>query len=205
MQILFLKPLKTLIVDIFSWVVLHFSIGYLSTKIPYNWLNPNLRFFQSYSWEKDGKIYERLFHVRSWKHLIPDGSKMYQGAFSIKHLPTDDVAYLTHWLKESIRSEICHWMMIFPGFFFFLWNDIMGGWLMVAYAFLNNLVPIILQRFNRPRMRKLIVQLEKSKYSAAAFIASPANRILRQIIFLKGISRKYSISPEKRTGSVGSA
>jgi hypothetical protein len=43
---------------------------------------------------------------------------------------------------------------------FFLWNSIKGGWWMVAYAIANNLVPIILQRFNRPRMRKLIAQLE---------------------------------------------
>jgi hypothetical protein len=32
---------------------------------------------------------------------------------------------------------------------------------MVVYAFFNNLVPIVMQRFNRPRMRRLLAQLEK--------------------------------------------
>lgn len=50
---------------------------------------------------------------------------------------------------------------IIPGFFLFLWNSLTLGWIYVAYAFLNNLVPIILQRYNRPRMRKLLAQLEK--------------------------------------------
>jgi glycosyl-4,4'-diaponeurosporenoate acyltransferase len=55
--------------------------------------------------------------------------------------------------------------MIVPGFFFFLWNDVILGWLMVAYAFLNNLPFIIVQRFNRPRIRKLIALTENSQSS----------------------------------------
>jgi len=35
------------------------------------------------------------------------------------------------------------------------------GWIMVAYAVLNNLIPIILQRYNRPRIRKLLARLEE--------------------------------------------
>ncbi len=31
---------------------------------------------------------------------------------------------------------------------------------MVAYTFLSNLVPIILHRYNSPRMHKLLAQLE---------------------------------------------
>ena len=32
---------------------------------------------------------------------------------------------------------------------------------MVAYAVLNNLIPIIMQRYNRPRIRKLLARLEE--------------------------------------------
>ncbi len=160
MRILFLEPLETFILDMICWVIIQLGIGYLSLKFPEKWLDPGRRFFQSFAWEKGGKIYQQLFRVRSWKHLIPDGSKTYRGAFSIKKLPTSELTYLLRWLKESIRSELCHWFMILPAPFFFLWNSIKGGWLMVFYAFFNNLVPIILQRFNRPRIRKLIAQLE---------------------------------------------
>lgn len=170
MRIFFLDPVETILLDIVAWIALHLSIGYLSTKIPLKWLNPDHRFFQTFAWEKDGKIYDRLFHVHAWKRFIPNGSALYRGAFSVKNLPTFDLAYLQRWLKESVRSEVCHWIMILPGFFFFLWNDVILGWLMVAYAFLNNLVPIIMQRFNRPRMRRLLAQLEKK--SACDLMAS---------------------------------
>lgn len=161
MQIIFLEPLQTVLLNILAWLFFHLGIGYRSSKIPLKKLDPDRRFFHAYPWEQDGKIYEKLFKVRSWKHLIPNGSALYKGAFSIKNLSENSPEYLRRWLQESVRSEICHWLMIVPGFFFFLWNNVLVGWLMVLYAFLNNLVPIVLQRFNRPRMRKLLSIVEK--------------------------------------------
>jgi glycosyl-4,4'-diaponeurosporenoate acyltransferase len=161
MQVLFLNPTQTILLDAIVWLVFQLTIGYCSSKIPLDWLNPDLPFFQTFAWEKGGEIYEKYFHVRAWKHLIPNGSALYRGAFSIKHLPKSDLPYLERWLKESVRAEICHWVMILPCVFFFLWNSVTLGSIMVAYAALNNLVPIILQRYNRPRMRSLLALLEK--------------------------------------------
>lgn len=161
MQVILLDPTQTILIDIIAWVIIHLTLGYLSSKIPFEWLNPSHPFFQTFAWEKGGEIYQKLFRVRSWKRFIPNGSRLYRGAFSIKNLPTSDPAYLERWLKESVRAEMCHWAMILPGFFFFLWNSVSLGWVNVAYAFLNNLIPIVMQRFNRPRMRKLLKQLDK--------------------------------------------
>ncbi len=161
MQVLFLNLTQTLLLDILAWTVIQLTIGYCSSKIPLDWLNPDLPFFQTFAWEQGGEIYEKLFHVRAWKHLLPNGSALYQDGFSIKNLSTSDPAYLERWLKESMRAEICHWLMILLCIFFFLWNSVALGWVMVAYAVLSNLVPIIAQRYNRPRMRKLLAQLEK--------------------------------------------
>jgi len=161
MQIIFLDQAHTFLLDIVAWVGFHLSIGYLSSRIPLMWLNPNHPFFQTLPWEKGGEIYQRWFRVRDWKRIIPNGSALYKGAFSIKNLNNADLAYLQRWLVESVRAEVCHWIMILPGFLFFFWNNVVVGWVMVAYAFLNNLVPIIMQRYNRPRMRKLLAQLER--------------------------------------------
>lgn len=160
MRLLNFDPSSTFFIDIIAWVIIHLSIGFSSSRIPLSWLNPNLHFFQTFNWEKDGKIYDQVFHVRAWKQLVPDGSVLYPGAFSIKHLQSTQHNYLQRWLKESIRSELCHWAMIIPGFLFFLWNSFEVGLIMVAYALLNNLFPIVLQRFNRPRMRKMIEEVK---------------------------------------------
>lgn len=162
-QILFLDPLLTILLDINAWLVVHLSLGFISSKLPLDWLNPNQRFFKTFSWEKDGEIYQRIFHIRSWKRFIPGFSRLHRGAFSIQNLPTYDSAYLEIWLKESVRAEICHWAMIIPCFLFFLWNNFALALGMVGYAFLNNMFPIIVQRYNRPRMRKLLAHLETNK------------------------------------------
>lgn len=167
----FLDPIEVIIVDILTWFLFHLSIGYCSSKIPLGWIDPNHWFFQTFSWEKGGEIYQKLFKVRSWKRFIPNGSRLYRNAFSIKNLPTNEIMYLERWLIESIRAEICHWVMILPGFLFFLWNNVTLGWTMVAYACLNNLVPIVMQRFNRPRMRKLIDQYQRKNLQNGAVSA----------------------------------
>ena len=156
MRFIFLPSIITVIVDIVAWMAIHLAIGFTCSQIPHSWFNPQQWLYKTFPWENNGEIYQRFFKVRSWKHHIPAGGSIYPNYFSIQKLHSYDQAYLERWLKESCRSELCHWLMIPPGFLFFLWNTILVGWCMVAYALLNNLVPIIMQRFNRPRIRHII-------------------------------------------------
>jgi len=156
MRVLYLDIRCTIILDVLAWVLFHLGIGYLSSRIPHDHFDPNKRFYKSFSWEKGGKIYEKFFRVRTWKKLIPDGSALYPNTFSIRRLPTYKVEYLRRWLVESCRAEFCHWMMMIPGAFFFLWNGVSTNVLMIMYAILNNIVPIVAQRYNRPRMRRML-------------------------------------------------
>jgi len=139
----------------------HLSIGYWSSQLPLDKLDYNRRSYQTWKWEKDGQIYQDIFKVKSWKDLLPSGAALYKGAYRIKHVADFSVEGVKIWLKESVRAEYCHRVMILPGILFFLWNEVSLGWVMVAYAVLNNLIPIILQRYNRPRMRKLLARLEE--------------------------------------------
>ena len=164
MRIIFLSPFHTLLIDIAAWIALHFGLGYLCNRIPIQKFNSNWRFFKSFVWEKNGAIYEKLFRVRSWKHLIPQGSRVYRDSFSLQHLKTSSPAYVSLWIKESIRAEFCHWIMIIPGFFFSLWNSMTGEFWIMVYALVTNLVPIIMQRFNRPRFRILLDRTQVQPY-----------------------------------------
>jgi glycosyl-4,4'-diaponeurosporenoate acyltransferase len=168
MQIFFLSAEDTFFFDIIAWIVFHISIGFLCSKIPLDWIHPEKRWFQTFKWEKGGEIYERIFHVRAWKKFIPNGSGLYPDGFSIKNLPDFSLETLDRWLKESCRAELCHWLMIMPGFLFFLWNSVVIGWGMVAYAIINNLVPIVMQRFNRPRLRMILKHLQRDLARRAA-------------------------------------
>lgn len=162
MQVIYLSIQDTIIIDILAWLFIHLGIGYWTSQLSIDRFDPDAPVYKTFAWEKSGEIYDKLFKVRSWKKYIPCGSKLYPDTFSLQNLVSADFEYLTLWLKESCRAEFCHWMMMVPGFFFFLWNSVSGGWFMVFYAVSNNLIPIILQRFNRPRIRRLIQYVQKN-------------------------------------------
>jgi len=151
---------NNLLANILVWAAFHLSIGFISSRLPVSWFDPDQLLYRVRRWEKGGKIYQRLCRVRAWKALVPAGSALYPGAFSIQRLPDTSAAYLSRWVQESCRAELCHWLMILPGFLFFFWNSAWFAWLMLAYAVLNNLPLIALQRFNRPRVRRLLRRLE---------------------------------------------
>lgn len=179
MQVLFLDPIGTFVLDVIAWVMLHLGIGYCSARIPVERFRPEKRFFQSFRWEQGGAVYQKLFHVRAWKNYIPQGSRLYKEAFSLQNLPSLEPAYLERWLRESVRAEFCHWMMIVPGGVFFLWNNEMAGWWMVAYAWLNNFFPIVAQRFNRPRIRRYLDWARQAQPVQLARTAQAAGSELR--------------------------
>jgi len=164
MRIIFLSDIGTAILDVFAWVCFHLGIGYWCSRLPISNFDPQESKYQTKSWEKDGEIYEKIFHVRAWKKLIPSGARVYAGAFEIKNLPSYNFDYVERWLKEICRAEYCHWVMMLPGLLFFFWNSVEVAWWMVAYAVANNLVPIIMQRYNRPRVRRLLAQIEKKSH-----------------------------------------
>jgi glycosyl-4,4'-diaponeurosporenoate acyltransferase len=171
-RILYLPPIDTFFLDVIAWVIIHLSIGYWSSRIPISWFNPKKPLYLTYAWEKSGEIYQTLFRVRSWKKFIPNGSALYPDGFSIKNLKSFSPEYVERWLRESCRAEFCHWMMIFPGFLFFLWNSVEGAWWMVFYAVFNNFFPIVLQRFNRPRIRRILAQVQRLS-SQNQFLPTP--------------------------------
>jgi glycosyl-4,4'-diaponeurosporenoate acyltransferase len=188
MQIIYLAPFKTLILDLLAWACFHLGLGFYSSRIPVEKIDPEKRFFQTLPWENGGRIYQQLFHIRSWKRFLPQGSKLYKDTFSLQKLESIDLVYLERWLRESIRAEICHWMMVIPGFLFFLWNSKTVGWFMVIYAAFNNFFPIVTQRFNRPRIRQLIEQA-KRKTDTIEFPQEPGEKSL-------GLSGVYLLLPE---------
>ena len=163
MRRIFLPTMQTIILDIVMWVIFHFSIGYLSARIPIQKFNPDNFLFKTHKWEKNGLIYDKIFKVKSWKGIIPSGAALYTDAYEVRHINDFSVENLKVWVQESCRSEFCHILMIFPGFLFFLWNSIEIGWVMVGYAVLNNIIPIIMQRYNRPRVKKMLQYMERSK------------------------------------------
>jgi glycosyl-4,4'-diaponeurosporenoate acyltransferase len=89
------------------------------------------------------------------------------GGFSMGRIRSGEAAHLQRWVAETCRAELCHWLAILPAFLFFLWNPVWLGVVMVLYAIAFNAVPIVAQRYNRPRLLALLGRLPAPGASAA--------------------------------------
>lgn len=155
MRILFFPMPVTIILDVLAWLVIQFAISKWVTLLPATWFNPTGWIYLSRGWEQGGKIYESL-GVKRWKDRLPDAAPWFKGGFAKAELSSRTREYLERFAIETCRGELAHWLVIPAAPLFFLWNRSWVGGLMVAYAVLGNLPCIIVQRYNRIRLNRIL-------------------------------------------------
>lgn len=137
-----------------GWLVVQLSIAAILTRMSSrhfrtDGLLPGVR-----GWEIS--LYRRWFRIRRWKRKLPDGSPWVGGGFRKQDLATRCPNHLHQLEIETRRGEAAHWLMLtcFP--IFFLWNP-PWAWLLIAlYAVAANLPCILVQRYNREVVRRML-------------------------------------------------
>lgn len=152
------SELLMIIINIVMWAIIHISVAYGATILPNKYININSWIYKKRSWEYDGKIYENIFKIKSWKHLLPDGSAMFKKGFRKKKLNNTDSEYITQFIIELCRAELTHWIVILFSPIFFIWNYEWVGYIMILYAIIANLPCILAQRYNRIRFKKVFIK-----------------------------------------------
>ena len=156
MQLIEMSAGGTIAIDVIAWAFFHILISFLMERVPASHFHQDTFFLQSQPWEDHGELWEKIFRVKRWKHLIVDGTTIIQKGFEKNSLAGNKREYLEEFLLESRRAELTHWISILPAPLFFLWNPVWAGWIMIAYACLFNGPIIMAQRYNRPRLKKII-------------------------------------------------
>ncbi len=160
MQLVFLSPLWMLVLFFVAWPILQVSAALIALAIPDKSYNPYSFFYRSHRFEKEGKIYEQLFAIKKWKHLLPDGGAMFKKrGFKKKKLDSFSKENLEKFLVESARGELTHWLAIIPFWIFGFFAPPYFIAIMFGYALLVNMPCIIAQRYNRPRIIRLLKKM----------------------------------------------
>ncbi|MFW5827555.1 MAG: hypothetical protein ACOCU4_05665 [Alkalispirochaeta sp.] len=152
-------PLRLVLISV-SWAVIQIGSGYVAHILPVAWLATDNGLFRSRSFEREGRLYRRVFLVHRWKRYLPEGGAVFAGGMSKRHLALDSVedrdTALRRFIAETRRAELSHWLPVLFSFTFFLWNESRIALWMPAIGFLGNLPFIIVQRTNRPRLQNLL-------------------------------------------------
>lgn len=151
-----LPILWTVVIDIFAWALFHIMIAVLCLKLPREFFMQDRIWFRLFVWEESGKLWQRLFRVKSWKGRLIDGTVILRRGYEKKALHGISIADLKVFAAETKRAELTHWLSIVPAPVFFIWNPVWAGWVMILYAVMFNLPFIIVQRYNRGRIEAII-------------------------------------------------
>ncbi|MDD4200319.1 MAG: hypothetical protein PHS19_02905 [Eubacteriales bacterium] len=157
MRVIFLSEVLTILLCFLVWPVLQVTAALICLYLPDRFFSPDSFFFRTHPFEKEGRVYDHIFRVRHWKHLLPDGGAILKKrGFKKKELEGHSKEYLNRFLIESARGELTHWLAILPFWVFGFFTPPRVIWYMLVYALLVNLPCIITQRYNRPRIKKLL-------------------------------------------------
>jgi glycosyl-4,4'-diaponeurosporenoate acyltransferase len=162
-----LPTLPTILIDIAAWFVIHMSVSYFMTHIPLSSFGTDFWLYKSRKWENNGKIYQRIFVIKSWKKKLPDGAAIFKEGFQKKTLMGLDNIYLDNFIRETCRAELTHWIVFLFGPVFLLWNLWWVGILRIIYALCVNLPCILTQRYNRIRLKRVLFKLRNLSLGSA--------------------------------------
>ncbi len=138
---------------IVALLALDFLAAGLVRLVPKRRINIHSKLYKTFGFER--KLYEKL-GVRWFKDKIPDLGGALKG-FAKAKINSNESAYLEDFVKETILGELTHHLCILFGiaiFFVFphyILNFALPEFLVNIYF---NLLPIIVQRYNRPKLLK---------------------------------------------------
>lgn len=138
--------------------IISYPVGRL---ISYSDPDPEGFLFRERAWELGGKIYEKL-NIKQWQAKIPDISKVLGRWMPKKKLElgltTDKVQLM---IRETCTAELVHNLLNLFGLqLLSIWSGFGGFILYLIYFLFGNLPFILVQRYNRPRLKQLHMLLE---------------------------------------------
>ena len=139
--------------------VLGIPAFFLGEKIPREKLHYDSFLFRCHAWEDEGRFYEKI-GIQWWKTHTPDMSKFVKKAFPKQGGMKRDPESIRRLIQETCSAELVHWILICLSPVFVFMMKEWGVLAMVLYA-IGNMVSLIIQRYNRPRLVKLLQRIEK--------------------------------------------
>jgi glycosyl-4,4'-diaponeurosporenoate acyltransferase len=152
--------------DALVWAVWSAAVGYTAHRLPMHRLEHDGPLTRLRSWEDCGRVYERLA-IRRWKDRLPELGAVFRGGVSKRSLPSRESADLARFAAETRRAEIVHWAIPAVTPLFALWNP---AWLVAAmavYAVTANLPCLIVQRYNRGRLLRVLARRRSPRSGCA--------------------------------------
>jgi glycosyl-4,4'-diaponeurosporenoate acyltransferase len=137
-----------------------FAIG---QSLPRRWFDYDAFPYRDFAWEKKGKIYNSV-RVHDWKDWVPDMSRFVPFMVKKKAALARTPEAMARLIRETCVAEVVHWGLIavVSPIIACSSGGALGLTLGTAYG-VGNLSFVIIQRYNRPRLREILTRMEERK------------------------------------------
>ncbi len=137
------------------WLLSSLLVGLLANRLPERWLLAG-RAPQGPA-VAPGRVVAPA-GIRVWKRWIPDAGPALPGGIAKANLARRDPESQRLLLIETRRAELVHWALWAAGLLTALWLPPAGVLVNLLFATAFNLPCLLLQRFNRRRVQRLLAR-----------------------------------------------
>lgn len=136
----------------------HITVSwFFEKKVRRDAFQPDRFPLRTFGWERERRVYETFLLVKQWKDCVPDGAK-WVGGFEKSRLRESSRDFLEDFRKETCRGEVAHWVQMGFLWAFVIWNPGIAAGILLVYGALSNLPCIIIQRYNRCRLDRVLLR-----------------------------------------------
>ena len=133
----------------------HLSILFLCMKLDSSFFDPRKFLYTARKWEKKGKFYTSVLKIKKWKDKLPQ--YVCKNGFSKRSLNSKmDKQYMEKFIVETCRAEWNHFMCSMYWVVSIFLNSSIYAVIFSLIPILANLPFLLIQRFNRIRLCRLI-------------------------------------------------
>lgn len=129
--------------------------------LPKKVFNPFLKCYRVGTIER--KFYEKI-GIRKWKDKIPEAGQIFANFSKTEVVDMTNNEYVKKFMSETIYAEIMHWLSIIFSFLIVFIDFRLAltvGLPLVIGNMILNLMPVLVQRYNRPKLMVLYQRNER--------------------------------------------
>ena len=138
------------------WLGWSLLVGTLANRVPLAWLSDPTDGTSGQRRPAVTRRTERWLAIRRWKRWIPDAGHALPGGIRKASLARRDPAALQRLIAETRRAELVHWVLWPAWLPPVLWLPPAGVACNLLFATAFNIPCLVLQRYNRRRLQRLL-------------------------------------------------
>lgn len=142
-----------LAIDIVAWFIVQVGLGLVVFNFPPRWYDYRRPCFHVSTREE---AFYRSIRLHRWKKYLPEYPGIGRHRFAKRHLDETKPDYLRRFITSTCRVEMVHVIVMLPLPFFIIWNSPFMFSLNIIYCVAMNVPFWMIQRFNRPRLVRLL-------------------------------------------------